>query len=305
MFIEQGIDRNNKFWKYILGSMFIIGASFVGQLPMLTLLLFQTSFRGKTYPTTDEELLHFFEPNLNLFLLLISFVFTLGGICFVVRFLHKQTLLSIVTGRKKMDWKRVFFSFFVWSLFTIISTLLMCYLNPSDFKINFQLIPFLILVFIATLLVPIQTSVEELIFRGYLMQGFANLSRNKWFPLLTTSSIFGLMHFFNPEVAKMGNILMIYYIGTGLLLGIMTLMDDGMELALGFHAANNLIGALLVTSDWSAFQTYSIFKDISEPKAGLDIIFPVVVIYPLLLLIFGLKYNWSGWKEKLTGRIVK
>ncbi|PVX44394.1 hypothetical protein C8C85_0122 [Flavobacterium sp. 103] len=305
MFIEQGIDGNNKFWKYILGSMFIIGASFVGQLPMLALLLFQTSFRGKVYPTTDDELMHFFEPNLNLFLLLISFVFTLGGIYFVVRFLHKQKFISIVTGRKKIDWKRVFFSFFVWSLFTIISTLLMCYFNPADFKINFQLIPFLILVVIATLLVPIQTSVEELVFRGYLMQGFANLSRNKWFPLLMTSSIFGLMHFFNPEVAKMGNIIMIYYIGTGLLLGIITLMDDGMELALGFHAANNLIGALLVTSDWSAFQTYSIFKDVSEPKAGLDIIFPVVVIYPLLLLIFGLKYNWSGWKEKLTGSIVK
>jgi hypothetical protein len=42
-------------------------------------------------------------------------------------------------------------------------------------------------------------------------------------------------------------------------------MDEGMELALGFHA-NNLVGALLVTSDWSAFQTHSIFKDISEPK---------------------------------------
>ncbi|HEU4788449.1 MAG TPA: CPBP family intramembrane glutamic endopeptidase [Flavobacterium sp.] len=305
MFIEQGIDRNNKFWKYILGSIFIIGASFVGQLPMLGLILFQTLFQGKVYPTTDDELMHFFEPNLNLFLLLISFVFALGGIYFVVRFLHKQTLLTIVTARKKMDWKRVFFSFFIWSIFTAISTLLMCYFNPADFKINFQLIPFLILVVIATFLIPIQTSVEELIFRGYLMQGFANLWGNKWFPLLMTSSIFGLMHLFNPEVTKMGNIIMVYYIGTGFLLGIMTLMDDGMELALGFHAANNLIGALLVTSDWSAFQTYSIFKDVSEPEAGLDIIFPVVVIYPLLLIIFGVKYNWSGWKEKLTGTVVK
>lgn len=304
MFIEQGIKEDNKFWKYILGSIFIIGASFVGQLPMLGMLLFQTAFRGKIYPSTDEELLHFFEPNLNLFLLLISFVFSLGGIYFAVRFLHQQKFLSIVTARKKMDWGRVGFSFCVWSMVTVISTLLMCYLNPADFKINFQLIPFLILTLIATLLVPIQTSVEELIFRGYLMQGFANLYKNKWFPLLMTSSIFGLMHLFNPEVTKMGNIIMVYYIGTGLLLGIMTLMDEGLELALGFHAANNLIGALLVTSDWSAFQTYSIFKDVSEPEAGLDIILPVVVIYPLLLLIFGLKYNWSGWKEKLTGTVV-
>ena len=78
-------------------------------------------------------------------------------------------------------------------------------------------------------------------------------------------------------------------------------MDDGMELALGFHAANNLIGALLVTSDWSAFQTYSIFKDVSEPEAGLDIIFPVVVIYPLLLIIFGYKIQLV-WLERKTNR---
>lgn len=304
MFVEQGINSENKFWKYILGSIFVIGASFLGQMPMLGLLMAQTVFDGKKYPTTDEELLHFFEPNLNLFLLLIPFVFALGGIYFVVRFLHKQTFLSVVTSREKMDCKRVGYSFCIWSLFTVISTLVMCYLNPADFKFNFQPIPFLILVVISTFLVPIQTSVEELIFRGYLMQGFANLFKNKWLPLLLTSSIFGLMHFANPEVGKMGNIIMVYYIGTGLLLGVITLMDDGLELALGFHAANNLIGALLVTSDWSAFQTYSIFKDVSEPEAGLDIILPVVVIYPLLLIIFGVKYNWTGWRDKLTGTVV-
>jgi hypothetical protein len=77
-----------------------------------------------------------------------------------------------------------------------------------------------------------------------------------------------------------------------------------MELALGFHAANNLIGALLITSDWSAFQTRSIFKDISEPKAGLDVVLPVLLIYPVLLYVFSKKYKWSGWKEKLMGKII-
>ncbi|PKB15048.1 CPBP family intramembrane glutamic endopeptidase [Flavobacterium sp. 5] len=300
MFIEQGIDEKNKFWKYLFGLIIIAGASFLGQMPMLGMILFQTTFKGKSYPTTDSELLHFFEPNLNLFLLLFSYVLALGGIYLVVRFLHHQTFMSVVTARKKIDWKRVLFSFLVWAAITLVSTLVTYYLNPADFKINFQPIPFFILLIIATLLIPIQTSVEELIFRGYLMQGFANLSKNKWIPLLMTSTIFGLLHLSNPEVSKLGNIIMVYYIGTGLLLGIMTLMDDGMELALGFHAANNLIGALLITSDWSAFQTYSIFKDVSEPEAGFDIIFPVIVIYPLILVIFGYKYKWSGWIKKLT-----
>jgi membrane protease YdiL (CAAX protease family) len=303
MFLEQGIKKENRFWRYLLGFVFIIFASFIGQLPMLLAIAYETEFSGRIYPSNDKEIMTFFDPNLTLFLVLISFVFALIGILIVVRYLHHQTLLSIITTRRKIDWYRIKFSFVIWSFFTIVSTLVFLFLSPDDFVLNFKLIPFITLFFIATLLIPIQTSVEELVFRGYLMQGFANLSKNRWFPLLMTSSIFGVMHLANPEVTKMGYIIMVYYIGTGLFLGIITLMDEGMELALGFHAANNLIGALLVTSDWSALQTYSIFKDISEPMAGVDIIMPVLVIYPLLLVIFGKKFKWTNWLFKLTGKV--
>jgi hypothetical protein len=248
-------------------------------------------------------MMHFFDSNVTLLLILISFVFAMGGIYFVVRFLHNQTMRSVTTARPKVDWSRVFFSFSLWSVFTIVSTLLFYYSSPDDFVLNFKPVPFAILVVIGVLLIPIQTSTEEYVFRGYLMQGFANLAKNKWFPLLMTSLIFGGVHFWNPEVSKLGNIIFIYYIGTGLFLGVLTLMDEGMELALGFHAANNLVGALLVTSDWSAFQTHSIFKDVSDPQAGFDVILPVVVIYPILLYIFSSKYNWTDWKGKLTGKI--
>ena len=101
--------------------------------------------------------------------------------------------------------------------------------------------------------------------------------------------MFGLLHGSNPEVEKLGNISLVYYVGTGLMLGIITLMDDGMELALGFHVANNLLSSLIVTSDWSALQTHSILKDVSEPNAGFQILFPVFVVYPILLVIFALK----------------
>ncbi|UQD57323.1 CPBP family intramembrane glutamic endopeptidase [Flavobacterium sp. K5-23] len=303
MFIEQGVSPENKFWKYIVGIVLILTASFIGQIPILAGFFYETAVNGKQYPANETEMMRFFEPNLTLFLILISFVFTLVAIYFVVRYLHNQTMLSVTTSRSKIDWNRVFFSFSVWSAFTIISTVLFYYSNPADFVVNFKPVPFAILVVIGVFLIPIQTSTEEYIFRGYLMQGFANLVNNKWFPLLMTSVIFGAMHLSNPEVVKMGNIIFIYYIGTGLFLGIITLMDEGIELALGFHAANNLVGALLITSDWSAFQTHSILKDISEPKAGLDVILPVLVIYPILIYIFSRKYNWSNWKEKLTGKI--
>lgn len=303
MFLEQGVLVENKFWKYLVGSVIIIMASSIGQIPLLVGVIYESSKNGTAYPTNNEDMMHFFDSNVTLLLILISFVFAMGGIYFVVRFLHNQTMRSVTTARPKVDWSRVFFSFSLWSVFTIVSTLLFYYSSPDDFVLNFKPVPFAILVVIGVLLIPIQTSTEEYVFRGYLMQGFANLAKNKWFPLLMTSLIFGGVHFWNPEVSKLGNIIFIYYIGTGLFLGVLTLMDEGMELALGFHAANNLVGALLVTSDWSAFQTHSIFKDVSDPQAGFDVILPVVVIYPILLYIFSSKYNWTDWKGKLTGKI--
>ena len=115
--------------------------------------------------------------------------------------------------------------------------------------------------------------------------------------------MFGLMHIANPEVDKIGHIIMIYYIGTGFFLGIITLMDEGMEISLGFHAGTNLIIALLVTSDWTVFQTNSILLDLSEPGAGIEVVLPVFILYPMLLAIMAWKYKWTGWREKLFGKI--
>ena len=304
MFIEQGIKKSNEFWKYILGSILIIGASTLGQIPLGMAVAFKALKSGKM-PTNTNDAINLLDSNLSLFLIMLSFVFGFIGLVLVVKYFHKQTLLEVTTSRKKVDWSRIFFSFGLWALFSIVTTLITYYTNPGELVWNFKPIPFAILFVIATLLIPVQTSTEEYVFRGYLMQGFANLAKNKWFPLVMTSVIFGSMHLLNPEVEKMGYFVLIYYIGTGLFLGILTLMDEGIELSLGFHAANNLITALLVTSDWTALRTNSIFKDTSTPSGTMEIIIPVLVIYPILLFIFSRKYQWTNWKEKLTGNIIQ
>jgi hypothetical protein len=129
--------------------------------------------------------------------------------------------------------------------------------------------------------------------------------KNAIYPLVITSLIFGLLHGFNPEVDKLGNIILVYYIATGLLFGITTLMDDGTELALGMHAANNIVASVLVTSDWMVFQTDALWKDISEPSAGVETFVPVLLVYPVVLLILSKKYGWKNWKSKLFAPVHK
>lgn len=304
MFVEQAAKPSNPFWKYILGFFITIIAMFMGQIPYAIAIAVKVMTSGETLPTTEEGMLRYLDLNLGLFLLLLSFAVGLLGLFIIVRSLHNQKFRQIITSRQKVDWRRFFFAFVVWGIFSAGSTLLFYFLEPKNYVLQFNLVPFLILAAIAIVMIPLQTSFEELLFRGYLMQGIGVAVKNKWLPLVITSVLFGVLHLANPEVDKMGPIIGFYYIGTGLLLGIMTLMDEGTELSLGFHAANNLIAALLVTADWTAFQTHSVFKDISEPTASWDIFIPLVVIYPILLFIFAKKYKWHSWKERLAGKVV-
>jgi hypothetical protein len=59
MFVEQGIKPENKFWKYIVGSLILILASFIGQLPLMIGIIYETLFNGKAYPTNNTALMRF------------------------------------------------------------------------------------------------------------------------------------------------------------------------------------------------------------------------------------------------------
>mgnify|MGYP001486108788 CR=1 FL=1 len=311
MYIKQVIENRESWWGYVLTVILIVPiAVFLLSIPHAIIL------SSKAFG--DEELMvkiasgdiaammSVLEPNLNLFLMLLPFVGMLLAVFFSTKIIHKNTILELTTSRKKIDWSRVFFAFGLWGF--ISATMIFLdynFFSPDNYEWNFKPVPFFILLLIVILFLPIQTSAEEYLFRGYLMQGVGIISGNRWLPLVLTSLAFGLMHYANPEIAKFGNIVYVFYIGSGLFAGIMTLMDEGLELALGWHATNNMVAGLLVTADWTALQTHSLLKDISNPESiplG-EVLIPVLIFFPAILLIFANKYGWTDWKGKLFGKI--
>jgi len=293
MYIEQLQKFKINLWSYTI-------------IPFLFLALMVTNYISSEGVDTNEVIKKTIEKygvNGTFVMFVAPLSFMLFIVLFYNKFIQNNSLRILTTSRPKIDWSRFFFSFGVWGGITILTTIIGYYSAPKDFVIQFNPEKFAVFVVFAVVLIPFQSSFEEYLFRGHMLQGLGLATKTRWVPLLVTSFLFGIMHIGNPEVGKLGMIIMFYYIGTGLFLGILTLMDEGLELALGFHAANNLIGALLVTSDWSAFQTHSILKDVSVPSANFQIFIPILVIFPFLLYIFSKKYKWNNWKEKLFGTI--
>ncbi len=304
-FIQQAYKGNKEWYYYIITIIIVFSFwQILGVIP-LGVVGFMKTGNVADFQAAALENFTTIGINANLYLVLMLFTLIMGlvGLMLGVRFIHRRTVKTLITSREKIDWGRVFYAFFLWFGISVFFLVLAYFLEPEDLVWNFKPIPFLILVVISFLLIPLQTSFEELLFRGYLMQGLGVLVKNRWFPLLVTSIVFGLLHGANPEVAKLGYGIMTFYIGTGLLYGIATLMDEGTEIALGLHASNNIVAAIFVTTDWTVFQTDALYVDTAEPSLGWETFIPVFIVYPILLLVFSKKYGWSNWGEKLTGSI--
>jgi abortive infection protein len=287
MYIKNGFSVKNK-WFYCLPiSLFIL----------LNLNAFFSPPQDYSALVAHIGELPFFTFNLLVFL------FLLGVLLLIVVAVHAQPIRALTTGRKKIDYKRIFFSFFLWGSIISLQTLVSYWLTPSDYLWNFDPVPFFLLVLIALLLIPFQASFEEYFFRGYFLQATALVCKYKWIPLVLSSVFFGLVHVANPEIAKLGYGFLFFYISLGLFLGIITLMDNGLELSMGFHIANNFFIAFLSSSSWSVFQTPSLLKEVSEPAITPSYILLFYLPLVVLLFIFAKKYQWSNWKEKLLGKI--
>jgi len=302
MYIENVLKVKNDWWRYFIGCCVVFIATQIGSIPFIIAIFSKVGVEGSSQIDQFTMMTVLGDSNLTLFYFLIPFLFGLLGLFIVVKFIHKQTFLSLTTSRKKIDFSKIVTSFLLACSIVLLSTITSYLISPEDYLFNFELKPFLILAMISILLIPIQTSFEEYIFRGYLMQGIGAIVKNKWIPLLITSLLFGFLHYWNPEIDKLGNLSIIFYVLTGLFLGVITLMDKGMELAIGFHAGNNVFLSLLVTADWTVFQTNSILKDLGEPDLT-SMLVPFFIIYPLIILYLSKKYNWTDWKENLIGRI--
>ncbi|MCD8443369.1 CPBP family intramembrane glutamic endopeptidase [Tenacibaculum finnmarkense] len=306
-FIQQAYKGKNDWFYYFAAiTLILFGWQLIGILPLALVAILHSKNLGEFSNAANESFMTLgIDKNLFLFLMILMFAIGLFFLFVAIKFIHKRAFKTVVTSRENIDWSRFWFGFVTFGIIAVSVTLLGIFLSPENYTWNFKPVPFFTLVAVSFLFLPLQTSFEELLFRGYFMQGLGTWFKNRWMPLIITSVAFGLLHGANPEVEKLGYISMVFYIGTGFFFGITTLMDEGTELVLGVHAINNIVAAFLVTTNWTVFQTDALFVDTSEPSVGIEMFLPVFVLYPLILLLFSKKYGWKNWQEKLTGSIQK
>ncbi len=302
LFINAGyLNGSNSASKYISTIIVTILAYFTYQIFMMAILIYFAYQHGVNIYDTKALQTGLFNPdfigvskNIMLILLLGMFVFTFYAFILMIKRVHKKPLLSVVTAHLNFRFSRFFFAFSVWSII-LLATFFIDYfvLSPNNYELHFNLGNFFILTILSILFLPIQTSFEEVFFRGYLLQGISLASKNILVAAVVTSVLFGLAHMSNPEAQEFGsNIMMPYYTLFGLFLCLLAIWNQGLELSIGIHAANNILSSLLISSKSSVLQTDALFYIKTENPSQDFIVW--IISASIAFIIFQYKYRFKN-----------
>lgn len=278
-FLQKAYLGENQWYRYVFTLLIVFVATQLGSLPLVAYMIWQNP------EVLTGGINNASSTNTGLALMLLSFAVGLFALFFCVKHIQGKKATDVVTGRERVDWGRVLFGAGIWGLLSVL-TFAVTFQSKDSSELIFQFEPskFFVMLLISLVLFPFQTSFEEVLFRGYLMQWAYILFRNKWAAVVMTGILFGLLHGANPEVAEFGAwIALPQYILMGLILGYVAVTDNGMELSLGLHAANNILAAVTCTSGATTLQTHALFRDLNPTSSWTDI---------LLILVAGVVFIW-------------
>ena len=260
-FLDQVKLGQTQWWRYFFGFVLILFFWLVLGSLFLVALLIWVSIDGNPETAVDMQtgFMIGVHPILNFIAANLSFVMLIVGVFLAVRFVHERPFLSLITPLKKLNWWRIGQGFGVWLLLVALASLVEYMITPEIYIVVFDARRFLPFALVVLLLTPIQTTAEEVLFRGYLLQISGHFGRNFWVLALVNGILFMIPHLGNPELAADAVLLPLFYLSIGAFFAFVTLRDNSAELVIGAHASNNLYSALFANYTNSALQTESIF----------------------------------------------
>jgi uncharacterized protein len=217
----------------------------------------------------------------------IPFVSIFALLFAAVEGLHHRKFCSLIDRQASIDIKRLLFGFGVWGTQSLLCDICFLITSPNTYSYTFEPGKWFVLLPLVLILTPIQTSIEELLYRGYLMQGLSLVIKNRLGIILITSILFAIPHLSNPEMQRGFFWTAMTYFFWGVFFAALTLKDDRLELALGVHSANNIYSFLVVNTTDSAIPTPAIFtiaSTIDSRESFLYLLLQSIVFY---LIVFG------------------
>jgi membrane protease YdiL (CAAX protease family) len=285
-YLEVARTGKNDWWRYLISFPGILFSwFFFGAIPVVVLILYvsadgnpSTNFSAAGF--SGVPVLLEFSANM------LTFVPFIAATLLAVRFIHARSLRTLVTGEAHIRRRRILAGAGAWLVIAALIAFVESLLYPGRYVLTFHATTLAVYAAAALILIPIQTSAEELFFRGYLLQWMGLRLKNKWVLAFLNGVLFFLPHIVNPEMAANSILIGLGYFAIGFFFAFATLQDNGIELALGMHAANNLFTALFANYTVTALSSPALFtiQTLDPVYSLISVVIGMILFY---MIFFG------------------
>lgn len=187
-----------------------------------------------------------FETPVSAFIALASFLIWRPALWLAMRLILRRAYATLFGPAGRTNWRHFLMGLFIAALFAAISTAAALALVGAPYWSGGGLAPWLGLALLALPLIYIQSSAEELVFRGLILQHMAVRFGAFWAWGLIPSVLFGLLHW-NPDGYGTAAWLVLAITGlTGLAFAFVTAATGNLGAAMGLHFGLNAYALLLI-----------------------------------------------------------
>jgi uncharacterized protein len=292
-FLDLARQGKNQWWRYLIGILSILTIWLLSSTIVVAIaFLYWMASTGLSADAVINGAQKFDDwlqtPETVVYIFLnLPFVFPLLTIFVLTKWFHQRPIGTLISARRSPNWKRIFAGAWVWGLLFMLSEVLLYLMHPQAYKFTFEPLSWLILVSVAFVLTPLQTSAEEFFFRSYLLQGMGLLVRNRVVLAVLNGILFTIPHLSNPEIARNPGLIALNYFGMGIFLAYITLRDQSLDLALGAHAANNLCSFLLVNTADSVIPTNALVTVTQPEHPAISLLILAIMVGMFNFYFFG------------------
>ncbi|MES0049593.1 MULTISPECIES: type II CAAX endopeptidase family protein [unclassified Mesorhizobium] len=189
------------------------------------------------------------------------------GLWLAMRFVHGEPLSALFGASRRVSLSGFLKGLVAVLITSALSEILLYWLQPEIARGTINLSTWLLFLLPIVVLTLLQTSSEEMLFRGYLLRGLARRFESPYVWALLPALLFTSLHWSPGSTPAINACVLASIAAFALLLTLVVYVTGNLGAAFGAHLGNNLTGFLLI-SHQENYNSFALFN--AKPLEGPD-----------------------------------
>jgi membrane protease YdiL (CAAX protease family) len=257
-YVDEGRKGKNALWRIVAGIVLIAVVWFTSTILLFVAGVVAIAIRDGDSPadfmstTGALDLSTLFVDQTGAIVSFLAIASLWPGVWLVLKFLHKRSILGLLGLERRLYWPDFVRSAVVTMAVGVVAVPIALLIDPTFLRGSISLSRWLATAPLMIFVIFLQSSAEEIAFRGYLHQTLAARFATPLIWLALPTGLFTLLHWNGAASMAMNLASLFVILAMSLSMSSLLMATGNLAASMGVHFGNNVVALMLVSSvpDW-------------------------------------------------------